>query len=145
MSPKQFSSAVVTARLVLMKELLDDLDTIGAVDVERLQRDRITRRALERVLTQLIDLAADINAHVGASIGGTPATEYREGFDLAVRVGLISRALAEELKPSVGLRNVLVHEYAHIDLERVVNVVPLARDGYGDYVRAVAGWLSDRA
>lgn len=141
MSPRAFSADVVTMRLALMHELLADLDAIGDVDTSRLRRERITRRALERVLTQLVDLATDINAHVAATHGGTVTTEYRATFDAAVQVGLLGGDLAERLKPSVGLRNVLVHEYVTTDLGRVAAAASLARSAYGDYVRTVAAWL----
>ncbi len=145
MSPRALSIQVVTLRLALMRELLADLDAVGDVDLARLESDRITRRALERILTQLVDLAADINTHVATSLGSTVTTEYRESFDAAARVGLLSEGLAARLKPSVGMRNVLIHEYVASDLTRVVAAVPLARADYGEYVRSVARWVAARS
>lgn len=53
MNPRDFSASVLLTRLELMRELLADLDQIGDVtEVELIER-RITRRALERILTQL--------------------------------------------------------------------------------------------
>ena len=144
MTPRPFVPDVVTMRLTLMRELLDDLDDVGDVDPERLRTHRLTRRALERILTQLVDLAVDLNTHVALTHGGPITTEYRESFDAAVAVGLLDAGLAERLKPSVGMRNVLVHEYLTTDPSRVAAAVPLARELYGDYVRAVAAWLRDR-
>ena len=145
MSPRAFSAQVVSTRLTLMRELLEDLDAVGPVDADRLLRDRLTRRAVERVLTQLIDLAVDINIHVATSLGGAMVTEYRESFDEAARAGLVSTTLADGLKASVGLRNVLIHEYVKTDLALVATAVPLARVEYGEYVRDVARWLRERA
>jgi uncharacterized protein YutE (UPF0331/DUF86 family) len=51
---------------------------------------------------------------------------------------VIDPALAEQLKPSVGMRNAIVHEYLRLDLERVAAAVPLAVSVYGRYVTAVA-------
>lgn len=144
MTPRPFSAQVVTMRLALMRELLDDLEAIGAVDAQRLTEERLTRRALERVLTQLIDLAVDINTHVATTQSSTVVTEYRASFDAAAAVGLIDAGLAERLGPSVALRNVLVHEYLVIDLSIVAASAPLAQEGYGEYVRRVAAWLRDR-
>lgn len=144
MTPRPFSSEVVTMRLTLMQELLDDIDEVGPVDVDRLATDRITRRALERILTQLVDLAIDVNTHIATTHGGPLTTEYRASFDAVVQVGALETGLAERLKPSVGLRNVLVHEYLATDPERLAASVPLARAGYGDYVRRIAAWLRSR-
>lgn len=144
MSPRDFSAEVLVVRLDLMRELLDDLDAMGDVTVGSLTQDRITRRAAERILTQLVDLAADINTHAATNLGGLRPTEYRQSFDAAVTAGLIEQELADALKSSVGMRDVLIHEYVATDLEMVAAAVPLARRDYAAYVRSVATWLQAR-
>jgi uncharacterized protein YutE (UPF0331/DUF86 family) len=46
---------------------------------------------------------------------------------------------------SVGMRNVLVHNYLDVDQELVAAAVPLAVEQYGEYVRQVANFLQNRA
>ena len=60
------------------------------------------------------------------------------------QLGIIPRALATELKLSVGLRNVLVHEYVNIDLNKVAESVPQAIDSYTQYRRQIARWLLEQ-
>lgn len=142
MSPSDLSTETVVVRLQLMRQLLDALDQVGSVNAQTLADDAIRRLAIERILTQLVEFAADVNQHVASTTGGAVATSYRESFDLAVKSGLITRDLADALKPSVGLRNVLVHEYVGVDLGIVAASVPVAREQYGEYVRMVAQWLA---
>ncbi|WP_460406355.1 HepT-like ribonuclease domain-containing protein [Actinophytocola sediminis] len=53
------------------------------------------------------------------------------------------RDLLDDLAASsVGMRNLLVHEYLEIDVEQVAAAVPLALDGYRRYVAAVAGFVT---
>lgn len=141
MSPRDLSAAAVGVRLRLMRELLDDLAALGEVSERSLTEDRLSRRALERILTQLVDLAADINQHVVSSRTDRAPVDYRSSFDAAAELGLLPRDLADALKPSVGLRNVLVHQYVNADLRIVAAAVPLAEDQYAEYVRRVAEWL----
>ena len=63
MTPRPLEPAVVQARLRLMKDLLDDLASAGDVDADRLRSDRLLLRAVERILTQLVDLAVSVTAH----------------------------------------------------------------------------------
>ncbi len=63
---------------------------------------------------------------------------YSGSFLMAARAGVLSQQLAEELAPSAGLRDVLVHEYAQVDLALVARGVELARSDYRSYVREVA-------
>ena len=95
----------------MITRLLDDLQSAGQVDAPRLTQDRMLRYAVERILSQLVDLAVSVNSHVSATVLGESPKDYRASFDLVVRAGAIDPPLAQELKPSVGLSNVLAHEY----------------------------------
>lgn len=101
-------------------------------------------RAVERVLTQLVDLAASVNSHVVTASTGRAPTSYRSSFADAERLGLLTPELAETLQPSVGMRNVLVHEYAEVNITLVAQAIPFALESYGEYVRQVARWLAGR-
>lgn len=142
MSPRQMDPHIVQARLASMRELLGDLAAPDLADITVLGDDRRARHTAERVLTQLVELAVSINSHVVAAILGKAPTSYAKSFELAAKCGLISPELADELFPSVGMRNVLVHEYLEIDLDKVAGAVPLARDGYRRYLAAVAAFVS---
>lgn len=141
MTPPALDAALVHAKLRTMRQLLDDLDTAGPVDAARLTSDRMLRHAVERILTQLVELAAAVNGHVAVARLGRGATTYRESFALAAEAGAVPRDLAGRLAPSAGLRNVLVHEYAAVDLALVAHGVQLARRDYRAYVREVAHTL----
>ena len=69
------------------------------------------------------------------------ATSYRESFELAEECGLIDKQLRDDLLPSVGMRNILVHEYLEIDLQKVASAVPLALSCYRRYVQQVAEFV----
>ncbi|WP_226345501.1 type VII toxin-antitoxin system HepT family RNase toxin [Agilicoccus flavus] len=142
MTPRDLDTQIVVRRLLLLDELLDDLRRV-ADDPDRLTHDRLARRGIERVLTQLVELASDINGHIAATRLHSSPGSYRDSFTLAARAGVISDELAADLLPSVGLRNVLVHEYVDVDAARVVAAVPLAAAAYGRYVAGVRDWLTD--
>lgn len=125
-------------KLKLMQSLLDDLETVPQVTVELLHDERMLRHGIERILTQLVELAAGINSHVAAARLGRGAASYVDSFALAVGAGVLTQELADRLTPSAGLRNVLVHEYVAVDLAKVAAGVPLALRDYRLYIRAVA-------
>jgi uncharacterized protein YutE (UPF0331/DUF86 family) len=95
-------------------------------------------------VSQLVDLAAGINAHVLAVETRAVPPDLRRSFTDAAAAGLITDELAAALGPSAGLRNVLVQAYVDLDVRRLVAAVPLAADQYGEYVRQVARWVGDR-
>lgn len=142
MTPPQLSPAVVSSRLVTMRQLLADLASLGEVDVQLLTADRIVRHAVERILTQLVTLATDINGHIAATITEVPPLDARKALDAVVAAGILPAELGDRLRPSIGLRNVLVHEYLEIDLRYVVAATHEASGQYVDYIRHVSAWLA---
>jgi uncharacterized protein YutE (UPF0331/DUF86 family) len=113
-------------------------------DAERLRRERPTRHIVERVLSQIVELAGSINAHIVASLLGRSPRSYADSFDEVARAGVIEWELAAALRPSAVMRNVLVHDYLEVDHGKVSAAIPLALDQYGQYLRHVARWLQNQ-
>jgi uncharacterized protein YutE (UPF0331/DUF86 family) len=142
MTPRRLDPDMVRAKLDAIEQTRTTLNGIGPVTEDDLKGDPITAAAVERLLARLVDLAVDINSHVAAARLGRAPGDYRESFDLGQQAGLLARDLADELKASVGLRNVIVHEYVRLDLRIVADAIPQAVTTYGRYVAAVAGSLT---
>lgn len=145
MTPRRLDVDVLHARLAELRRVLDHLATKRDISQARLESDLDARYATERMLALLVDLAVAINNHIAASVLGRGAADYRESFHLAARAEAISSELARDLADSVGLRNVLVHEYTAVNLGIVAASVARAVDGYDRYVREVAAFLTQSA
>ncbi|MGI8652797.1 MAG: type VII toxin-antitoxin system HepT family RNase toxin [Geodermatophilaceae bacterium] len=144
MTPRALDVSTVQAKLRLMRDLVDDLSTAGEPDATRLREQRLLLRAIERVLTQLVDLSVAVNSHIVATTTGRAPTSYRESFSLAAEAGLIDSGLAAALQQAVGMRNLLVRDYVAIDVHRVASAIPLAREQFDRYIHDVATWISDQ-
>lgn len=143
MTPAALDPGMVVGKLRLMRDLLDDLGAVGEVTAARLGADRMLRHAVERILTQLVDLAVSVNSHVVSARLGRAPTSYRESFGQAALAGMIGTELAARLAPAAGLRNVLVHEYTDVDLQQVAVAVPTALRDFSAYVAEVARAVSE--
>jgi uncharacterized protein YutE (UPF0331/DUF86 family) len=108
------------SQLELLERLLARLD-LYAISVTRqeLELDLDTwlkvSRALEIVAQCCLDLAMEI---VAKRALGVPAT-YRDAFARLAQAGLLTPEQATVLQGWAGLRNVLAHLYASIDLDRL--------------------------
>ncbi len=94
---------------------------------------------VQRRLVSMRELLDDLDA-----LGSRSVPEGRASFELAGELGLLPESLVVALRPSVGLRSVLVVAYADVDEQVVTNAVPLALRDYGAYVVAVTAWLGQR-
>lgn len=144
MMPRPLDEAAVQAKLELMAVLLRRLGRFGAVDRAGIENDLDQRLILERILTQLVDLAVGINTQIASAELGIVPADYRSSFPALAEAGAIEPDLARRLAPSTGMRNVLVHAYLDLDVDRFVSSVPPARVQFGEYVEQVARWLLDR-
>ena len=141
MMPMRPSADVIERRLAHQRNLLAELDALDNRTAQALSDSAIIR-ATERLIQVIVDLAVDINAHVASTVLGRAPGTGRESFDLMVEAGGITHRLADQLKPAVGLRNVLVHLYADIEMEIVAESIDDVLVGFRDYVRSVARWLA---
>lgn len=144
MTPRRFDPEIVHSRLREIRALLDDLESVGEVTAETLEQDRITRHAVERILTQVVELAVAINSHLAAAFLDEAPVEYQASFRRAAEVGALPEALAEELAPSAGQRNILVHRYLDVDPQAVAEGATAALRAYRSYVREIATFVADR-
>lgn len=71
--------------------------------------------SLQTVCQVVIDAAGDLAARAGL-----PFEDYTEAVRRLPEAGPFPREMAKELERLPGFRNVLIHEYVAIDLERVV-------------------------
>ncbi len=118
--------AQVTERLTRLR----DLGT-GPFDPVRLD-------AATYLLVTTVEAAVDSAQHVVASEGWGAPGSNAEVFRLLQREGVLSDAAP--LVSAVGLRNVLVHGYADVDDDRVVEALSdLSR--LDVYVAEISRWL----
>lgn len=129
---------VLTRRVLALNEALGHLAQSGSGDATRLSGDAMLRAATERWLQIAIEACIDVAYHLIAEQGWTPPDTARGAFLTLASHGLLDPALASRLGSAAGLRNVLVHDYAAVDLERLARVVREDLDDLRSYGAAVA-------
>ncbi len=144
MTPVAPNPNVVERRLALQRGLLHEMRKLQPLSVERLASEPVIRAAIERMMQSIVDLALDINSHIASSVLERAPSTGRESFDLMVTMGIIETEHADRLKPAVGLRNVLVHMYADIDVALIADSIDAFEAMFSSYVRVVAQWLLRR-
>lgn len=144
MTPPPLDIDACGEKLALLQDLLADLDRHSAPSGDDLRRDRDLRHVIERILTQLVDVAVGLNGMLLSTAAARRPTGYRDSFVLLGTTGLLPPELAQRLAPAAGMRNLLTHEYGSIDLDVVAGAVPIARRDFGAYVEVVADHLRTR-
>jgi uncharacterized protein YutE (UPF0331/DUF86 family) len=141
MTPRRLNPDTIIRRLDRLDDVLALLHSLGTPTAKDL-RSLALRAQVEWAVERLVELAVNINLHAIGATDHRPPADYAESFLAAAKVGLLPEGLARDIVPAVGLRNVVVHEYLDVDLERVARSVPRAIAVFTAYRRAVAQRLS---
>jgi uncharacterized protein YutE (UPF0331/DUF86 family) len=92
---------------------------------------------LQMAIQNCIDLAAHIISEEGLGVPGST----NEMLYLLEENGYIDSALTEKMAKAVGFRNLIVHEYAKIDLEQVLEIGKEDLQDLYHYIRSIFGKL----
>lgn len=132
---------LIRRKLSRLNMYLEKLKPIREKSLEEYKSDFYLKSSTERLIQLIVECATDINNHVVVETKNRPPEDYSISFIRAAEIGLISRELAEKLKGSAGMRNILVHEYMDIDDERVYGAISLALKDYKEYIKQVDGFI----
>lgn len=108
---------LLAKKLAALETYVGELRALGRV--EDIAEDVVQQRFLLYTLQIAMQTALDAASHVVSDERLGEPVENRDLFLILGRRGWIEHDLAHSLAQMVGLRNLLVHEYAKLDLEKV--------------------------
>jgi uncharacterized protein YutE (UPF0331/DUF86 family) len=114
--------AVVLRKLTVLSDCLRELSQVDA-STSALSSNTMVRAAVERWLQVAIEACLDVAYHIVSDNGWTPVDTGRAAFASLASHNILDPDLARRLGRAAGLRNLLVHDYARIDLEALARVV----------------------
>lgn len=134
----------IKEKLRILIEYYDELEEYSNITLEEYLDSKRDRRAIERILQLVVEVATDINNMILKSLGSTVATDYYNSFIDLSEEEIISAEFAIKIAPSTGLRNILVHEYEEIDDKVVYSSIDDALKYYKEYIKIIGLYLEER-
>ena len=114
---------IVLAKTSAAKKHLKRIENLSQTPVHAFLNDNdaqdIALFNIQMAVQNCIDMAAHIISEAGL---GTPGST-NEMFYCLEENGYIDRQLSEKMVKAVGFRNLVVHEYGKLDLERVHRIM----------------------
>lgn len=120
-------------------EVLDEVEAEGRSTLE----DRRTQLATLRALQEAVEAALDVAGHLVSRNGYRNAEDYADLFTVLGEEDVLEEDLARRLEAMAGFRNVLVHRYAEVDLDRVWAYVTDDREDVVAFLDAVYEAVED--
>ncbi|MEW6426067.1 MAG: DUF86 domain-containing protein [Bacillota bacterium] len=113
------------------------------VSLSDLRASRDTRNMVLHALLVAIQASLDLAAHlIAAKRLERPAT-YRQAFEILTEKGFLPTRLGEKLAELASFRNVLVHIYWRLDLERVFDLLQTGYDPLVEFCRTVVRLMEE--
>ena len=114
-------NGVVIRKLEALDITLEELRSLGKVNVSQLQADWRTRRAVERNLQVLVEIVIDVCQRLLSISGHTPATTGGEAIQRCIQLGALSDY--EDYRKMAQFRNFIVHRYERVDIEILAGMI----------------------
>ena len=142
MTPGRADRRVVDRHLIALRQALAGLRRHAGVSPQSLRADPDRRWAVERGLQLCAQNALGVASHLGSAAGLDPTT-YGSSIDCLVEAHVLPPAFAERFRGIAGFRNVLVHGYLDVDLDRVAGMLTGRLDDFEQFACHVERWLSE--
>ncbi|MCQ1535849.1 DUF86 domain-containing protein [Methanosarcina sp. KYL-1] len=106
-------------KLEMLEEYVNNLRELQQHSLEELANDYVLRGAVERYMQIALECMLDIGEMIISMERIKRPDSYKEIFRTLGENGVLPETFARKIEPSAGFRNVLVHMYAKVDLDRL--------------------------
>jgi len=133
---------LIMEKLRELDRYLKQLERYRDITVAELESDLDKTWVVERGLHLAIQILLDIGNHILAAEGIT-VEGYADIFIRLAELGVIPLNFAEKIRGMSGFRNILVHEYARIDLGRLVEVLNTSLSDLREYAGYIVAYTEN--
>jgi len=129
---------VIQKRLEKLNQYVGLLEKLSEQPLNRVLTDPFVRGNVERYLQLAIQVSLDIGNHILAEIQTRAPEEYRDIFILLGENKVLPVELAEKMAQLAGLRNILVHDYLEIDLNRIYEFLKTDLSDFREFAKYIS-------
>jgi uncharacterized protein YutE (UPF0331/DUF86 family) len=141
MSPGRTDVETVRRHLAALDAALSRLRRHAGRPLAALRDDPDLRWAVERGLQVSAQNALDVATHLVAG-AGRDAPDYATAISQLGEIGVLPRPFADRFRAMAGFRNVLVHGYLDVDLERLHGVLNTHLDEFREFAEHIERHLA---
>jgi len=135
---------LITTKLSKLRESQKFLKELRAVSLEDFTRDFKVRGAAERYLQVSIECVVDVGNEIISSLQLQRPERYRDIPFILAESKIFPRAFAETIASMIGFRNLLVHDYASINVSLVYEFLQERLPDFESFIRYIAKWLEKK-
>ncbi|MGA2316618.1 MAG: DUF86 domain-containing protein [Thermodesulfobacteriota bacterium] len=128
---------IIEQHIQNMEEALAQLGKYRNISFNEFQKDLSLVWIVEKGLEILIQNLLDIGAHLLASEIKNDWEDYGEVILKLGKHGVIPQEFVDQIKGMAGLRNILIHEYLRIDLNKLFDYLKYRLEDFVQFIRYI--------
>lgn len=123
-------------------KFLEDFKDKNAKELESNYRDL---QAVKYSLFEICEACIDVANHIIAAKGLERAEEYTKMFEVLTKNRIIPKSLGEKLVKMAKFRNLLVHRYAEVKVEKLIKIIRYDLGDVVEFMRKIEKFLKKEA
>ena len=128
---------IMMAKAGSVRKHLNRIEMKCRVDLQAFLGDIDRQESILFNLQMAIQNCIEIASHIISEEGFGVAGSTNEMFYLLEENGCLDRDITEKMVKAVGFRNLIVHEYARLELEQVFEIAQKDIKNIFDYLRSI--------
>ncbi len=132
---------LIMTKLSKLKQYIKYLKDIGKASLKDFKTDFMISGAAERYLQVSIECVIDIGNEIISLLQLRRPERYRDIPSILAEAGIIPEDFENLMASMIGFRNLLVHDYASINLDLVYEFLQTKISDFEIFSRYIAKWL----
>lgn len=114
---------LINSKIDTIEENTELIEGFRKEEFSKFKNNKRDIQAAKHCLQESIEACIDIAYHIVSSKGYGRPDDYRDSFKILEEKGIIEKKFSEHLQDMASFRNLLVHRYGEIDLERLYKIL----------------------
>ncbi len=133
--------AEIHRKLSDLKRYVGFLKKYQASTKRKLENDYTLRAAVERCMQVSLEIVIEIGEMIIAHNGFRKPTKHREIIEILAENKVLPKLFAQRFAPAMGFRNILVHRYGEIDLDKMYRHLKNDVKDFDTFTKHIASYL----
>ena len=114
---------IIKKKLQELKSYLKEMENFRAISWNGFSSSLSKQWMVSHGLQLSIQVVIDIGSHILAALGESQIEDYADIIDKLGEKEIIPQEFSKAIRGMAGLRNILVHEYAELDLKKIYDIL----------------------
>ena len=131
---------VINQKLESLRRCLVRIKEKFPAHADELQTNLDLQDIIALNLSRAVQLSVDIGSHIISTMNMPAPETMGQTFEILAQQNVLPAQVADQLKKSVGFRNIAVHNYEAINWQIVHSIVSEHLQDFSEFAKAVAQW-----